>query len=157
MLTQVVGRAGRGEDAGVAVVQTVNPDSEVIRLAAAQDYKTFYEKEIKLRRALVFPPFCDIAVLTLSGTDEALLSASAVKLSERTKELLSGDFKDVEAVVFGPFEAPVYKVQNTCRMRLVIKCRLNKRSRQFISCLLCEFGKSVKNVNLTADLNPSSL
>ena len=157
MLTQVVGRAGRGEDAGVAVVQTVNPDSEVIRLAAAQDYKTFYEKEIKLRRALVFPPFCDIAVLTLSATDEALLSASAVKLSERTKELLEGDFKDVEAVVFGPFEAPVYKVQNTCRMRLVIKCRLNKRSRQLISCLLCEFGKSAKNVNLTADLNPSSL
>ncbi len=157
MLTQVVGRAGRGESAGTAVVQTVNPDAEVIRLAALQDYKTFYEKEIKLRRALVFPPFCDIAVLTLSGTDESLLSASAVKLSERTKELLSGDFKDVEAVVFGPFEAPVYRVQNTCRMRLVIKCRLNKRSRQFISCLLCEFGKSVKNVNLTADLNPSSL
>ena len=157
MLTQVIGRAGRGDDPGVAVVQTVNPDSEVIRLAAAQDYKTFYEKEIRLRKALVFPPFCDIAVLTLSGTDEALLSASALKLSQRAKELLEGDYKEVKAVMFGPFEAPVYKVQNTCRMRLVIKCRLNRMTRQLISRLLWEFGKSVKNVTLTADLNPSSL
>lgn len=157
MLTQVVGRAGRGDAEGVAVVQTCNPDSEIIRLAAKQDYPTFYEKEIRLRKALVFPPFCDIAVLTLSATDEALLSASALKLSQRTKELLAGDYTDVEAVVFGPFEAPVYKIQNTCRMRLVIKCRLNRRSRQFISQLLCEFGKSAKNITLAADLNPSSL
>ena len=157
MLTQVVGRAGRGDDAGIAVVQTANPDSEVIRLAAAQDYKTFYEKEIRLRKALVFPPFCDIAVLTLSGSDEALLSASALRLSERARELLEKDFSDVNAILFGPFEAPVYKIQNTCRMRLVIKCRLNKRSRQLVSCLLCEFGASAKNVNLTADFNPSSL
>ena len=157
MLTQVVGRAGRGASAGMAVVQTANPDSEVIRLAGEQDYKTFFEKEIRLRRALVFPPFCDIAVLTLSATDEALLAACSARLSERTRELLSGEYKDVEAVVFGPFEAPVYKIQNTCRMRLVIKCRLNKRARQFISRLLCEFGKAAKNVTVSADLNPSSL
>ncbi len=157
MLTQVVGRAGRGKDAGVAVVQTSNPDSSVIRLAAKQDYKTFYEQEIKLRRALVFPPFCDIAVITLSGTDEALLGAGSIRLSERVKELLSEEFSDVEAVVFGPFEAPVYKVQNTCRMRLVIKCRLNKRTREFIGGLLCEFGKKVPKLTISADLNPSSL
>ena len=157
MITQVVGRAGRGENAGIAVVQTANPDSEVIRLAAEQNYTAFYEKEIRLRRALVFPPFCDMAVVTLSAVDEALLSASAVKLSERVKELLQGEYKDVEAVVFGPFEAPVYKVQNTCRMRLVIKCRLNKRARQLISRILCEFSRAAKNLTVTADLNPSSL
>ena len=157
MLTQVVGRAGRGNDAGIAVVQTSNPDSEVIRLAATQNYTDFFEKEIKLRRALVFPPFCDIAVITMSSMDEGLLSASGLKLSERTKELLSESYKDVEAVVFGPFEAPVYKVQNTCRMRLVIKCRLTRRARQFVSQLLCEFQKANKGLNVTADLNPSSL
>ncbi len=158
MLTQVIGRAGRGKCAGMAVVQTSNPDSEVIRLAALQDYKTFYEKEIKLRRALVFPPFCDIAVITLAGRDEALLSASALKLSLRTKELLDGEYSDVQAVVFGPFEAPVYKVQNTCRMRLVIKCKLNRRARHFIGHLLFEFGKvGARNLTINADLNPSSL
>ncbi len=157
MLTQVVGRAGRGDSAGTAIVQTCNPESEIIQLAATQNYTDFYEKEIRLRKALVFPPFCDIAVITLSCSDEALLSATALKLSQKTKELLSGDFKDVEAVVFGPFEAPVYKIQNTCRMRLVVKCRLNRRSRQLISCILCEFGKNAKNITISADLNPSSL
>lgn len=157
MLTQVIGRAGRGADAGIAVIQTANPDSEVIRLAAAQDYKSFYEKAIKLRRALVFPPFCDLAVITLSGTDEALLSSTAVRLSERTKELLGGEFSDVSALLFGPFEAPVYKIQNTCRMRLVIKCRLNKRTRSFIYNVLCEFGKAAKGITVSADFNPSTL
>lgn len=157
MITQVVGRAGRGDRPGVAVVQTVNPDSEVIRLAAKQDFRTFYEKEIRLRKALVFPPFCDMAVLTLSGSDEALLSASAMKLAKRTKDLLEKEYKDVETLVFGPFEAPVYKIQNTCRMRLVFKLRLNRRSRTLIKQLLCEFGGAAKNINLTADLNPSSL
>ena len=158
MLTQVIGRAGRADCGGVAVVQTANPDSEVIRLAAKQDYKTFYEKEIKLRRALTFPPFCDIATLTLSSTDESLLSEAAAKLSERIKELLSGEFSDVEAIVFGPFEAPVYKVQNTCRMRMIIKLRLGKRSRAMIRLLLSEFRSSgAKNLFISADLNPSSL
>ncbi len=157
LLTQVIGRAGRGEDAGIAVVQTSNPESDVIRLAAAQDYKTFFDREIKLRRALVFPPFCDIAVLTLSGTDEALLTASAARVGERIRELLKSEYSDVEAVVFGPFEAPVYKIQNNCRMRFCIKCRLNRRSRSLIKRILFEFGKSVKNISITADLNPSSL
>ncbi len=158
MLTQVIGRAGRADNGGVAVVQTANPDSEVIKLAAQQDYRTFYEKEIRLRRALTFPPFCDIALLTVSSPDESLLSATAVKLSDRIKELLGGDYSDVEAIVFGPFEAPVYKVQNTCRMRMVIKCRLTKRSRALIRQLLYEFrGSGNKNIVISADLNPSSL
>ncbi len=159
MLTQVIGRAGRSKDAGVAVVQTCNPDNQVIRLAASQNYKAFYSQEIKLRQAFTFPPFCDIALITLSGRNEALLAASSKALSERLKALLNGDYSDVEAVVFGPFEAPVYKVQNTCRMRTVLKCRLNKRSRALIHTLLCEFGAASRSdqISISADLNPSKL
>ena len=158
MLTQVVGRAGRSEAGGIAVVQTANPDSEVLHLAAQQDYKTFYEKEIRLRRALTFPPFCDIAMLTMSSRDESLLSATAAELSQRLKDLLEGEYSDVRAIVFGPFEAPVYRVQNTCRMRMIIKCRLTKRSRQLFRQILCEFRKSgAKNLIISADFNPSNL
>ncbi len=158
MLTQAIGRAGRAKDPGIAVVQTCNPDSQVIRLAAMQDYKSFYEREILLRKTLVFPPFCDIAILTLCSSDEALLAASAAKLADKVGELLKGDFQDVEAVVFGPFETPIYRVQNVCRMRLVIKCRLNKRARKMIGSLLTAFGKSgTKNLTISADLNPSNL
>ena len=158
MLTQAIGRAGRANEPGIAVVQTYNPDSPVIRMAAMQDYKSFYEREIPLRQALVFPPFCDIAVVTLCSSDEALLAASAAKLAENVKELLKGAFQDVEAVVFGPFETPIYRVQNVCRMRLVIKCRLNRRARKMIGSILAAFGKSgTKNLTISADLNPSSL
>lgn len=158
MLTQVIGRAGRGADAGVAVIQTQNPDSEVIRLAAAQDYPAFFENEIRIRRGLVFPPFCDIAVLTLTSPDEALLDGGTARLVQSIREKLSGDFSDVKTVVFGPFEAPIYKVQNNCRMRMVIKCRLSHRTRAFFSEILCDFGKNAtKRLTLSIDLNPSSL
>lgn len=164
MLTQVIGRAGRADDRGVSVIQTFTPESDIIALAAAQDYRTFYEREIRIRRALTFPPFCDIAVLTLSSSDEVLLSKSAVRLGDKLREYLKGEFGDVPTAVFGPFEAPVYKVQNVCRLRYVIKCRINKRVRQLLSTLLCDFasagsvrsGKRV-SVRVTVDLNPSEI
>lgn len=159
MLTQVIGRAGRrGGDEGVAVVQTLNPDSDVIRDAASQDYRRFFEREISLRKSLTFPPFCDIVLLTLSSSDEAFLSASAVRLSERLREILSSEYRDVPFQAFGPFENPVYKVQNVCRMRMVLKCRVNRRVREMLSSLMCEFGKGGKGkVTLSVDINPNSI
>ena len=164
MLTQVAGRAGRGDSPGVSVIQTYNPGNDIIALAAAQDYRTFYEREIKVRKALVFPPFCDIAVITLSSSDEAFLAQSGVRLSERIREHIRNDYTDVKAIIYGPFEAPVYKVQNVCRLRFVIKCKLNKRTRAFISDLICEFSKSRArksrnhgNLRISADLNPTSI
>ena len=158
MLTQVIGRAGRSDAPGVAVIQTQNPDSEVIRLAAAQDYPAFYDLEIRMRRALVFPPFCDIAVLTLTSADEALLHTGTVRLSELVRGKLAGEFSDVKTVVFGPFEAPIYKVQNNCRMRMVIKCKDNRRTREFLSSVMCDFAKKgSRRLTLGVDINPSSL
>ena len=158
MLTQVVGRAGRASNKGMAVIQTCNPDSPVIKMAASQNYKAFYESEINVRKALMFPPFCDIAVINISSGDEALLSASSKAVAERLRELLSGEYSDVEAEVYGPFEAPVYKIQNSFRMRMIIKCRLGKRSRSLIAQLLREVGmRATRKVTVTADLNPSGL
>lgn len=158
MLTQVIGRAGRSEKNGVAIIQTNNPDNECIRLACAQDYESFYTQEIKLRRMLVFPPYCDIALLTLvSSLEKELLRASAL-LSQKLSELVKGDFADVPLVVFGPFEAPVYKVENRYRMRMVIKCVLNRRSRALFDLLLADFSRSgVKGLTLSVDFNPSNL
>jgi len=171
MLTQVIGRAGRGDVAGVAVVQTYNPDNEVLTMAATQDYKAFYSGEIKLRKALTFPPFCDIAVITLSSADEGYLGLVTTRMYERIIEHTRVEFKDIPMILYGPFEAPVYRVQNTCRMRLVMKCKLNKRTREFISELMREFGKSSpgeygkktvqtktnSRITISVDLNPSTV
>ncbi len=158
MLTQVIGRAGRGDKKGIAVIQTCNPDSPVIRLAAEQDYKSFYEKEISVRRALTFPPYCDIAVINLVSPDESMLRAGGESLSEYVKTLIKNEFSDIELIAFGPFEAPVYKVQNNFRMRMIFKCRLSAKTRKFFSRVMREFGaKTNKGLRVSADFNPSGL
>ena len=88
MLTQVIGRAGRADDDGIAIIQTMNPHNEVITLASKQDYKTFYEKEIVLRKQLVFPPFCDLVELLFSSDDEITLHKEIVKVSDKIKAKL---------------------------------------------------------------------
>ena len=158
MLTQVIGRAGRGEKEGVAVIQTSNPDHEIIRLACAQDYEGFYEREIRLRRLLTFPPFCDIALLTVVSTEEGDVLRESNRLSAMLDALIREKYADVQTVKFGPFEAPVYRVENKYRMRVVLKCKLTKRTLAFLSEVLCTFGaEAPKNVSLSVDLNPSNL
>ncbi|MBQ8310998.1 MAG: primosomal protein N', partial [Clostridia bacterium] len=158
MLTQVIGRAGRGDKEGMAVIQTNNPDSEIIRLACAQDYEAFYEREIRLRKLLTFPPFCDIALLTLTSEYENELLKNTPVLTNILKELTAGEYQDVQLVTFGPFEAPVYRVDNRYRMRMVIKCKLTKRTLAMFSEVLCKFGQRAgRRVILGIDLNPSNL
>lgn len=158
MLTQVIGRAGRGKRAGLAVIQTNNPDSETIRLACDQDYETFAERELKLRKLLTFPPYCDIVLMTLSGRNEKELMISTKKLSEMLAKYLKNEFSDVLCSVFGPFEAPVYRVEGKYRMRMVIKCRLNKRSREMFASLLESFSpKGIGAPVLAIDFNPTNL
>lgn len=159
MITQVIGRAGRASDRGIAVIQTFNPESDTIKIAAQQDYRTFYEREIALRKALVFPPFCDIAVFTVTGIDEASLMLAASKLAAEIRASVStgGEFKDVAVIAFGPFEAPVYKIQNKYRMRMIIKCKLNKRTRELINTLFTKFDtKSGGKLSISVDFNPTS-
>ena len=158
MITQVIGRAGRANRRGEAVIQTNNPDHECIRLACAQDYEAFYKSEIRLRKLLVFPPFCDICMMTITSADEKeLLRASGI-LANMLKELSASDYSDVPLICFGPFEAPVYKVENKYRMRIIAKCRLNKRSRTLFSEILTRFSRSgAKGISLSIDFNPSNL
>ena len=158
MLTQVIGRAGRSEKKGLAVIQTNNPDSDVIKLACAQDYERFADRELKLRKLLVFPPFCDITLITLSGQNEKELMLTTKQLSESLKKMTSEDFSDVACLCFGPFEAPVYKVEGRYRMRMVIKCKLNKRTREMFETLLMKFSRPASGkVSVSIDFNPSTL
>ena len=160
LLTQVIGRAGRGDKPGLAVIQTMNPDSDVIKLACAQDYETFFQREIRLRRLLQFPPFCDMVLLTLTSPSEKELQKATQRLSEEVSRLMKTDYADVPLIAFGPFEAPVYRVDNVFRMRMVLKCRLNRRSRGMLEELLVKFaprGRGFQQAVLSIDLNPSQI
>ena len=160
MLTQVIGRAGRGDKAGLAIIQTMNPDSDVIRLACAQDYETFFQNEIRLRRLLQFPPFCDMVLLTLTSPEEKELQKACLRLSEELKQKTLSDYRDVPIVAFGPFEAPVYRVDNVYRMRMVVKCRLNRRSREMFGSILRSFSAETRGAArpvLSIDFNPTGI
>ena len=158
MLTQVIGRAGRGAKAGEAIIQTGNPEHDCIKLACAQDYETFYSQAIGLRRALRFPPFCDIALMTLTSIDEKELFKASRLLAEKIDECLRGAYSGVPMELYGPFEAPVYKVENKYRMRMVAKCVLNRQARGLFASVLSAFSSaSLKGLSLSIDFNPTNL
>ncbi len=158
MLTQVIGRAGRSEKSGRALIQTMNPDHDVIHLACRQDYKTFFNNEIQTRKLLSYPPFCDIVLLTISGQVESAVMRDSKLVYDMLSEKLAGEFHDVPVKVYGPFEAPVYKLDGKYRMRIVIKTVLNKKSREMFSQIYTVFNKRKKTEpQLSVDFNPSSL
>jgi primosomal protein N' (replication factor Y) len=158
MLTQVIGRAGRGSKAGRALIQTSNPDHDVIELACKQDYKTFFDNEIQTRKLLSYPPFCDIVLLTLSCQIESAVMKDSKLLSDMLKEKINGKYKGIPVICYGPFEAPVYKLDGKYRMRMIIKTKLTKQSREMFAEIYKSFGKRKKNEPmLSVDFNPSTL
>ncbi len=158
LLTQVIGRSGRAEKPGVAVIQTNNPDHEVIGLACRQDYEAFYEREIRLRRSLVFPPFCDIVLLTLSHREEARVMPAALKLKEVIETLSKTEFSGVGMILYGPFQEPVYRAEGRYRVRLVVKCALNKQTRALFARVAELYtAEDARGPLLSLDPNPSNL
>ena len=154
LLTQVIGRAGRSVKGGVAVIQTYAPKNEIIRLACLQDYEKFYEGEIEIRRELTYPPFCDVVTLTVTGEDERDVMTESKRASDMLLEKIKCDGGKNPFIVFGPFEASVYRVNEKFRMRTVVKCRLNAASREILSSVLSDFSKSARTVSISIDLNP---
>ena len=158
IITQLVGRSGRSVCDGKAVIQTYSPDAEAIRLGAEQNYKKFYESEIAMRRALTFPPFCDIASVVLSSAEEQALIKFAVALTDELKKLNAGEYPDVPTTIFGPFEATIYKLKNKYRMKIIVKHKNNARSREMFSRLLSDAEKrAAGKIAVSIDINPTSI
>ncbi|MDY3846618.1 MAG: primosomal protein N' [Eubacteriales bacterium] len=153
LITQVIGRAGRGSLYGEAVIQTFRPDSEIIRLAAKQDYEAFYDIEIKQREAHLFPPFCDIVTMTVTADDEEKLKEGATRVSNSLGELAQKVKSPV--IIFGPVDAQIYKAMGKYRKKIIIKTRINSEIRKMLSDMRMIFSCD-KNILLTLDINPTN-
>lgn len=155
LITQVVGRAGRGEKRGRAVIQTYTPDNDVIRFAAGQDYDSFYGQEIQLRRLRDEPPFRDILVLTASGPDEA----GVLRVCTRLRQFLERELPklpDQSFRLLGPAPAVIARVNNRYRYRLTLVGQDSRPLRSLIAALLraVRQDRESRGTSVFADLNP---
>ncbi len=159
LLTQVVGRAGRGKFKGKAIIQTMNPENDVITMAAQQDYESFYKTEMKLRKSLIYPPFCDIALVGFLGIREEKVHAAAAKFFLLVTEKIQKEYKDEKVIILGPMPARVSKVSNKYRYRLIIKCRNSKNFRKMMSEALSEVlsAGASNQVSVYIDINPENI
>ncbi len=157
IITQVIGRAGRADKKGKAMIQTYNVNNETLLLAASQNYEKMYENEIALRRSLSYPPFCDILLFVIASEDEVELMNVTTALNDMLLSSLKEN-PDIESVVYGPMQAPIYKISGIYKMRIVMKCKWNSKTRALISEIYAEICKKLKNrVTVSIDINPSSL
>ena len=146
LLTQVVGRAGRGGKTGRAVIQTYTPGNDVIRCAARQDYDAFYESEIRMRRLRRYPPFADLFTVTVSGTEEGRVFRAAVSVRETLRQLCRRpELAAGEPEVLGPAPAPVVKVNNRFRYRCTLVGKNDKATREMLAWLQKDFAKDSAN------------
>lgn len=155
LITQVVGRSGRGKKPGRAVIQTFTPQNEIIRLAAAQDYDGFYQSEIQLRRLQHTPPFADIISITASGAEES----AVLKCCSDIRRILAASVRSRPDVsILGPAPLAVVKVNNRYRYRVNLCCRADKEIRELVSAVLIKLNSSgkYKGVSIFADNNPLS-
>ena len=154
LLTQVVGRAGRGERTGRAVIQTYTPENDVIQCAARQDYQGFYESEIRMRRLRREPPFADLFTFTISGTEEGRVLRAAAGVREVLRRTFAcTDEKTTE--VLGPAPAPIVRVNNRFRYHCLLVGRNDKATREQVSRILKEFAANRANrgLHLFVDCN----
>lgn len=154
LLTQVVGRSGRGSKPGRAIIQTYSPQNETIVQAAGQDYDDFYRSEIELRRLHNSPPFSKIFSITASGPIEEKVYNVCRYIHSYFSGVLKGRN---DCLIYGPTPLPVVKLNNRYRYRVNLNCVSDKEIRGYISRIIteCNTDKRFKDVSVYAECDPS--
>lgn len=155
LLTQVVGRAGRGNVRGKAIIQTSNPDSNIIEHAKKQDYDTFYSEEILTRKLTIYPPFCDICLISSQSQSRGFAENLINDVFKNIKTLIEKEYKGIKVIILGPSPSALAKVNNRYRYRMIIKCKNNKEFREMLKKALDI--KAQGDASVWVDFNPSTL
>lgn len=155
LITQVVGRGGRGNRKGRAILQTFMPDHYIMNLAAAQDYRGFYNEEIAIRRTLIFPPLCDMCIFCFAGVDEEEVRQGADAVIGLMNKRLNELQPKTPVRVLGPVRASYGRLNGKFRWRIIMKMKNTAEMRGFISLILTEGAKlkEMKKITFYADIN----
>ena len=159
ILTQVAGRAGRGEDAGKVIIQTYNPDNFTIECVKQQNEEMFYNTEMRLRKQLKYPPFCDIIVIGVSSKDEQITMKVAQSLHKYLKDRVENE--NIGIMLYKALPAPIDKIKNKYRWRILIKCKfgediidlMNNTMEKAQTIKYCKNG----DANISIDVNPTNM
>ena len=156
ILTQVAGRAGREKDEGNVIIQTYNPDNFSIEFSKKQDYKLFYDLESKLRKQLKYPPFCDIIVLGFSSENENNVRAVSGMVHQYLKSKIENE--NIPIMLYKPVPAPIDKIKNKFRWRIIIKCKFGDNIIDIINnCINEVLTRRNTSVSMIVDVNPNNM
>ena len=150
LLSQVAGRAGRGEKAGLVVFQTFNPDNYAINYAKDNDYESFYKEEMKTRKLMKYPPYYYLVSLNISSKDSKLALVEAKKCEKLCLKYLD------KTVILGPSPASIFKKQNIYYYQLILKYQYQDNIYEVLEKLV-EYYATINKVNLDVDFNPIHL
>ncbi|MGN1326521.1 MAG: primosomal protein N', partial [Clostridia bacterium] len=159
ILTQVAGRAGRGEEKGKVIIQTYNPDAFCIQYAQKQDYKIFYDTEIHLRKQLRYPPFCDIILIGVSSKSDKELQIISNQIYEDLK--LKIQKQNLKILLYKPVPSPIDRIKNKFRWRIIVKCKIEEN-------IIAQMNETIEKVNnqnknskndtrIIVDVNPTNM
>ena len=156
IITQVAGRAGREKDKGNVIIQTYNIDNLAIEFSKKQDYKMFYSTEIKIRKALKYPPFCDIILIGFSSEKEENVINSAKYMYIQLKEKIINE--KLQIILYKPTPAPIDKIKNKVRWRIIVKCKFDEKIIDSLTeCVKKLEKQNYKDVKTVIDVNPINM
>ncbi|MEG1639604.1 MAG: primosomal protein N' [Ruthenibacterium sp.] len=140
LVTQVVGRGGRANEPGRAIIQTVDTEHPVLNLAAKQDYLSFYEQEIGFRQLNLYPPFCTICMVGFSGAEETQTQEAAVAFSKMVQVHVQKT-GGIPLRILGPVPMNIAMINHHYRYRLTLKCRNDAAFRNLMKTALADYSK----------------
>ena len=156
LISQVSGRAGRGDHAGKVIIQTYTPENYAVVLGSAQNFRDFYKEEIALRKIMDLPPFREIAILRMTGLDQKELEKGSIEIKEELEALLSKDL--VKTVILGPATSPMEKVKDNYRYQMILKYEKKDSFKvQTLLQVLSNRKDEVKGLVLNIENNPYNM
>ena len=151
LITQTVGRAGRGEKEGRAFIQTFSPDLDIFKFCKKEDYESFYKEEIAFRKAGLYPPFCDIVKVSVKDEHEQECRNASILFANIFSQMASQRYNELPIRVLGPCQAMPFKRNGSYYMQMLIKCRIGKTFLELLNECCSQYNKEKIKSSVTID------